>query len=82
VSGVASMQVSASPSFCTDWQHYQTTAAWTGTGTAYARFRDNAGNVSATYSTAPADLVLTAPRIAQATQRLLLPVSFRTACLT
>ena len=52
-SGVAEMQISATSAFTdTEWQTYSAYQAWTpqgedGVKTVYARFRDNAGNISA-----------------------------------
>jgi len=54
VSGVGHMLISNQPDFAgASWEAYVTRRAWTlGSDTAvYVRFRDNAGNVSSTYST-------------------------------
>ena len=53
VSGVGDMLLSNSPDFAeADWQAYATSYLWTlaSNRTVYVRFRDNAGNVSETYS--------------------------------
>ncbi len=53
VSGVGQMLISNHPDFAgANWEAYATSRAWTlGSNTAvYVRFRDNAGNVSQTYS--------------------------------
>ena len=53
VSGVGQMLISNEPDFVgATWEAYATSRAWTlGSSTAvYVRFRDNAGNVSQTYS--------------------------------
>ncbi len=56
VSGVGGMTISNIATFsCADWEPYATRKAWhvpSGTTTVYVRFRDNAGNVSATVSDA------------------------------
>jgi len=54
VSGVGQMLISNQPDFAgATWEDYATSRAWTlGSNTAvYVRFRDNAGNISSTYST-------------------------------
>jgi N-acetylneuraminic acid mutarotase len=54
VSGVSSMMINNRADFtCASWESYATHKAWnvpSGTTTVYVRFRDNAGNVSATVS--------------------------------
>jgi hypothetical protein len=54
VSGVGSMIISNRADFsCAAWVNYATTSAWyvpPGVTTVYVKFRDNAGNVSTTYS--------------------------------
>ena len=55
-SGVGAMQISNQSSFAgASWEAYTTTRSWTmgSSDTVYARFRDNAGNVSAIYSALP-----------------------------
>jgi len=54
VSGVGQMLVSHQPDFAgATWEAYATSRAWTlgSSTTVYVRFRDNAGNISSTYST-------------------------------
>jgi hypothetical protein len=53
VSGVGQMLISNQPEFSgATWEHYATSRAWElgGNGIVYVRYRDNAGNVSTTYS--------------------------------
>jgi len=53
VSGVGAMLISNRPDFAgAAWETYATSRGWTldSNNTVYVRFRDNAGNVSATYS--------------------------------
>jgi hypothetical protein len=53
VSGVGQMLISNQPDFAgATWESYATSRAWAlgSNGTVYVRYRDNAGNVSTTYS--------------------------------
>lgn len=53
VSGVGAMQISNAADFAgAAWEPYATSRTWSpaGSGPVYARFRDNAGNVSAAYA--------------------------------
>jgi len=56
VSGVGQMMISNQPNFSgAIWESYATSRVWTlgSNGIVYIRYKDNAGNVSTTYSTTP-----------------------------